>query len=193
MTVLNSRPSIVRTSGMFKLYFYCPEKMSHIKNMCENTNYEDMTLTFEDVSIPNHSVEKKIKFGEGWMGRDAGIVCALDYYENPKGIYVLVELPYDIEINNCRLESPEDTVQLGGVTEFVDDWTKGSVALSDFQEWQLQYKAAWENYTEEEKKAKREEDDNNWFMDMKHLEENGPEVDTPVRIGMKDVLLAKEA
>ena len=57
MTVLNSRPTTVGTIGMFKLYFYCPEKMSHIKNMCENTNYEDMTLAFTDVSIPDHSAE----------------------------------------------------------------------------------------------------------------------------------------
>ena len=57
----------------------------------------------------------------------------------------------------------------------------------------MQCKDARENYTEEEKKAQREEDDNNWFMDMEHLEENGPDVDTPVRIGMKNVLLAKEA
>ena len=152
--MLNSEPTIVSTTGMFKIYFYCPEKMSHIKNMCENTNYKDMTLAFTDVSIPDHSVEKKIKFGEGWMGRDAGIVCAPDYYENPKGIYVLVELPYDIGINNCRLESPEDTVQLGEVTEFVNGWFQRSIAISDFQEWQLQSKAAWENYTEEEKKRK---------------------------------------
>jgi hypothetical protein len=116
------------------------------------------------------------------MGRDAGIVRALDYYENPKGIYVLIELPYDIGINNCRLESPEDTVQLGEITEFVDDWLQGSVALSDFQEWQLQYKAVLENCTEEEKKAEREENENNCFMSINHFEENGPDVDTPVRI-----------
>ena len=175
MTVLNSRPTIVRTSGMVKLYFYCPEKMSHIKNMCENTNYEDMTLAFADVSIPNHSVEKKIKFGEGWMGRDAGIVCALDYYENPKGIYVLVELPYDIGINNCRLESPEDTVQLGETTEIVDNWFQGSVALSDFHEWQVQYNVAWENYTEEEKKIQKDKEDYGWAH-----EEHHPDKDVPV-------------
>ena len=187
MTVLNSRPTVVRTSGRFKLYFYCPEKMSHIKNMCENTNYEDMALTVVDVSVPNHSVEHKIKFGEGWMGKDAGIVCASDYHKNPKGIYIPVELPYDLKIGNCRLESPEDTAQLGEITETVDDWFPGSVALSDFQERQLQAKAAWENYTEEEKKIQEDKEDHD-----SAYEEFYPPKNTPVRAGMEGVLLGKE-
>jgi hypothetical protein len=75
MTVLSSRPSIVRTSGMFKFYFYCPEKMSHIMNMCENTNYEDMALSFTDVSIPDHSVEKRSSLRKGgWEGTQESYV-----------------------------------------------------------------------------------------------------------------------
>jgi hypothetical protein len=186
MTVINSRP-IVRTSGRFKLYFYCPEKMSRIKDMCENTSYEDMTLTVVDVNIPNHSVEHKIKFGEGWMGKDAGIVCASDYHKNPKGIYILVKLPYDIKIDNCRLESPEDTIQLGEITETINNWFPGSVAFSDFQEWQVQSDAAWENYTEEEKKIRKDKEDHDWA----HMEFSPPK-NKPVRAGMEGVLTGRD-
>ena len=157
--------------------------MSRIKDMCENTSYEDMTLTVVNVNIPNHSVEHKIKFGE----RRRNCVCIRLPQKTQKGIYILVKLPYDIKIDNCRLESPEDTIQLGEITEPINNWFPGSVAFSDFQEWQVQSDAAWENYTEEEKKTRKDKEDHDWA----HMEFSPPK-NKPVRAGMEGVLTGRD-
>ena len=182
MTVLNAGP-IIEIGGMFKLYFRCPEKMSRIKNMCENTSYGDMTLTILSGNVPNQTMEHKITFGEGWMGKDAGIVCVTDYYDN---LNILVKFPYNIRINNCRLESPEDEIQLGENTDAINNWFPRSVTVSEFQEWQEQAKAAWESYTEEEKEIRKAREDHN-----SAYAEFPPSENTPVRAGMEGVLFGK--
>jgi hypothetical protein len=51
----------------------------------------------------------------------------------------------------------------------------------------LQSKAAWENYTEEEKKIQEAKEDYEWAH-----EEHYPPGNTPVMAGMDNVLLGKE-
>ena len=76
-----------------QLYFNCPEKMEQISRMCEETNNEDMMLIVSTGSGNNKIASHIIKFGQGWMGKDAEIrLVDYGHREGVRGIFVLVTI-----------------------------------------------------------------------------------------------------
>ena len=96
------------------LYFNCPEKMERILRFCEVTEYSDVSLVLVTESIASGLVSKhSIRFGKGWMGRDAGIFPVRSARGDYKGIVVQVSVRGGLWLRECLLKSSADRIPLG--------------------------------------------------------------------------------
>jgi hypothetical protein len=88
-----------------QFYFECPEKMDRIIRMLKRADYKDLIFTVKvacydgdnidiDDAIPlPRLAELKVKFGKGWMGKDARIRIVDDsILRTPKGIRVFITM-----------------------------------------------------------------------------------------------------
>ena len=122
-----------RSNNEVQLYFNCPEKMDRIARMCKYTNYEDMTVI---TTIGEGGLEEKhrIKFGKGWMGRNAEIRGVDYFYGSPKGIIIFITISESVDVIDCRLESPEDRIYLGLPTDVTNNWFHTSMSWAEWLE-----------------------------------------------------------
>jgi hypothetical protein len=67
--------------------------MNQIERMCKHTNYEDMKVIISTISERNLTARHEVKFGEGWMGKDAGIKGITNRSGDLKGIRILLTSP----------------------------------------------------------------------------------------------------
>jgi hypothetical protein len=117
------------------LVFNCPEKMDYTERMCTRANYEDIVLTigyttYKYVETPPMYQEMlplmpigvrtavvRVKFGKGWIGKNAEIRRLDPRDEDLEGILVIIrffdncESPLRYWIKN--LKDTEDKVFLG--------------------------------------------------------------------------------
>jgi hypothetical protein len=110
------------------LIFRCPEKMDYIERMCRRANYEDIVLTIEYTTykyeetppiyeemlplmpIGEHTAGVRVKFGDGWMGKNAEIRRLDPTDEEPEGILVNIRF-FDIFESplRCWIKNLKDT------------------------------------------------------------------------------------
>jgi hypothetical protein len=119
------------------LVFHCPEKVDRTEIMCRRANYEDIVLTigyttykYKYIETPpiyqemlplmpigEHTAKVSVKFGNGWMGKNAEIRRLDPTDEDLEGILVIIrffdicESPLRCWIKN--LKDTEDKVFLG--------------------------------------------------------------------------------
>lgn len=87
--------------------------MDRIIRMCKQTNRKDITFAFTSISLAVHGYAgQKLKFGEGWMGKNAEIRGV-----DSKGIIVSITISDNTVIHKCCLKSPEDEIHLGEPTD----------------------------------------------------------------------------
>jgi hypothetical protein len=90
-----------RINSRVKFYFNCPEKMDQIERMCKYTNYKDMTVVISTIGERNLIAKHKIKFGKGWMGRNAGIKGVNYSSGGLKGIRILITISESVDLTDC--------------------------------------------------------------------------------------------
>jgi hypothetical protein len=105
-----------RTDNKVQLYFNCPEKMDRIVRMCRYTGYKDMTVIILTMGGIDIVAKHRIKFGKGWMGRNAEI----------RGV--------DYVYGKCWLESPEDRIHLGTPTDIINNWFHMCMSWEEWSE-----------------------------------------------------------
>jgi hypothetical protein len=104
------------------MYFNCPEKMDRIERICTYTKYDDMTVIISTIGERGLIAKHRIKFGKGWMGRNAKI-RGVDYVSGgPKGIIIFITISESVDVIDCWLESPKDRIHLGIPTDIVNNW-----------------------------------------------------------------------
>jgi hypothetical protein len=184
-----------RTDIRAQLYFNCPEKMNHIKRMCKYTNYKDMTVILSTLSEGGLVAKHRIGFGKGWMGKDAGIKGVSYYSGGLKGIRILITVSESTGVTDCWLESSEDRIHLGPPTDIVGNWRPNSASLAELVEGIEEMREAHRGETKEERKMRKL---NEWYFyergkpEELEMYENGEPAETPVRVGMRDVLFGKD-
>ena len=105
-----------------QMYFNCPEKMDRIERICTYTKYDDMTVIISTIGERGLIAKHRIKFGKGWMGRNAKI-RGVDYVSGgPKGIIIFITISESVDVIDCWLESPKDRIHLGIPTDIVNNW-----------------------------------------------------------------------
>jgi hypothetical protein len=72
-----------------KLYFNCPRQMDRIIRMLKRVDYRDTMFTMEVLCENDGLAKLKVKFGRGWMEKNAGIYRVNNLKGEPKGIMVL--------------------------------------------------------------------------------------------------------
>ena len=98
--------------------------------MCKYTDYKDITViihTFGESGLP---AKHSIKFGKGWIGKDAEIRGVSYLYGGLKGIHILITISESVDVINCWLKSPEDRIHLGPHTDIINNW------LSMYMTWE---------------------------------------------------------
>jgi hypothetical protein len=117
--------------------------MKQISRLCEETSYSDTVLIVSTENfIANRQAKHRIRFGKGWMGKDAKIQYV--YYrhrEGIKGIHVLVSISSRALVTNCWLECPTNRIHLGRPTDSSGWYSKSDV---------LEYEEEEEEEEEEE-------------------------------------------
>jgi hypothetical protein len=109
--------------------------MERISGFLDNTDRSDMSLV---VCVRNwlsgHMAKHEIKFGKGWMGRNAGIKYVRHRYTgNLKGVHILVSVASEVTVWDCWLKSSVDRIHLGRPTD-ISEWNIKSDALMDEEE-----------------------------------------------------------
>jgi hypothetical protein len=123
-----------RTDNKVQLYFNCPEKIDRIVRICRYTDYKDMTVIILTMGGIGIVAKHKIKFGKGWMGRNAGI-RGVDYvYGGLKGIHILITISESVDVTDCWLESPEDRIRLGIPTDIINNWFHKCMSWEEWSE-----------------------------------------------------------
>ena len=164
--------SFRRTDTKVQLYFNCPEKVDSIGRMCKYTNYEDITVIISTIGERDLIAKRRIKFGKGWMGKDAGIKGVNYDSEGLKGIHILIVISESIDVIDCWLKSPEDRIHLGEPTDIVYDWLPNSITLTELTEGLEEMRARHEEETDEER-FMRECEECVWFGKLlKEMDEN---------------------
>jgi hypothetical protein len=118
------------------LIFRCPEKVDHIERMCKQVSYKDIMLTIEFVRRARlflspirtgpRTARVNVKFGNGWMGKNAEIRRLNFANGEPGDILVIITIsdlnkfPHRCWIKN--LKDKEDTVLLGEVEDMLTYW-----------------------------------------------------------------------
>ena len=109
-----------------QMYFNCPEKMDRIERICKYTNYEDMTVIISTIGERGLIAKHRIKFGKGWIGRNAKI-RGVDYVSGgPKGIIIFITI--------SESESPKDRIHLGIPTDIVNNWFHTCMSWTEWLE-----------------------------------------------------------
>ena len=115
--------SFIRSNTKVQLYFNCPEKMDRIARMCKETNYEDMTLIISTKNpFTGRQAKHRIRFGKGWMEKDAEIQLVDYIYGGSKGIIIFTTVSDCVEVIDCWLECPRNRIHLGRPTDFEIGW-----------------------------------------------------------------------
>ena len=123
-----------RVIDKVQLYFNCPGKMDRIERMCKYTNYEDMTVIISTISERDLIAKHRIKFGKGWMDRNAKI-RGVDYVSGgPKGIIIFITISESVDVIDCWLESPKDSIHLGIHTDIVNNWFHTCMSWTEWME-----------------------------------------------------------
>ena len=123
-----------RTDNKVKLYFNCPEKMDRIARMCKYTDYKDMTVVITNMGGMGLIVKHSIKFGKGWMSRNAEIRGAYYLYGGLKGIHILITISKSVDVIDCWLESLEDRIHLGPPTDIINNWFRMCMSWEEWSE-----------------------------------------------------------
>jgi hypothetical protein len=181
-----------RTDNKVQLYSNCPEKMDHIARMCKYTDYKDMTVIISTIGERDLIAKHRIKFGKGWMGKDAGIKGVNYDSGGLKGIRILIAISESIDVIDCWLKSPEDRIHLGEPTDIVYDWRPNSVTLTELTEGLEEMRVRHREETDEEKLMRELEECAMFDKPLEEMYENNEPVETPVRAGMRNVLLGKD-
>ena len=109
-----------------KLYFNCYGRMDHIIRMLKRVDYRDIMFTMEVLCENDGLAKLKVKFGKGWMGKNAEIYKVNNLKGEPKGIMVHITIsestfPYDCCIEN--LKDKKDVVYLGEPSDIIYPFT----------------------------------------------------------------------
>ena len=90
-----------REEETVQIYFYCPEKMDRIISMLKRVDFTDIMFTTKFLCLNDELPEDdgsakvaghKIKFGKGWMGKNAEIHRISNILGEPKGITVSIDV-----------------------------------------------------------------------------------------------------
>jgi hypothetical protein len=181
--------SFRRTNTKVQLYFNCPEMMDRIARMCKYTNYEDMAVIILTIGESDLIAKHRIKFGKGWMGKDAGIKGVNYDSGGPKGIRILITIYESIDVIDCWLKSPKDRINLGEPTDIVYDWFPNSITWTELNN---NNNKRHEEETDEERWIRENDDIVRFNKTLKEMDENNEWVETPVRAGMRNVLFGKD-
>jgi hypothetical protein len=98
-------------------------------------------------------------------------------------------------VTDCWLESSEDRIHLGPPTDIVGNWRPNSASLAELVEGIEEMREAHRGETKEERKMRKL---NEWYFyergkpEELEMYENGEPAETPVRVGMRDVLFGKD-
>ena len=123
-----------RMDNKVQLYFNCSEKMDRIARMCKHTDYKDMTVIISTMGKIGLIVKHSIKFGKGWMCRNAEIRGAYYLYGGLKGIHILITISESFVVIDCWLESPEDRIHLGPPTDIINNWFRMCMSWEEWSE-----------------------------------------------------------
>ena len=123
-----------RSNNEVQLYFNCPEGMDRIAMMCKYINYEDMTVIITTIGEWGLEETHRIKFGKGWMGRNAEIRGVNYLYGGPKGIIIFITISESVDVVDCLLESPKDRIHLGPPTDITNNWFHTSMSWAEGSE-----------------------------------------------------------
>jgi hypothetical protein len=110
-----------------KLYFNCYGRMDRIIRTPKRVDYRDFMFTMEVLRNEFDGKAKlKVKFGRGWMGKNAEVYWVNNLKGEPKGIIVSITIsestfPYDCCIENMK--DKEDVVYLGEPSDIIYPFT----------------------------------------------------------------------
>ena len=123
-----------REDNKVQLYFNCPEKINQIVRMCKYTDYKDITVIISTIGESGLPAKHMIKFGKGWMGKNAEIRGAYYLYGGLKGIHILITISESLDVIDCWLESPEDRIHIGPPTDIINNWFRMCMSWEEWSE-----------------------------------------------------------
>jgi hypothetical protein len=106
--------------------------MDRIARMCKYTNYEDMTVIITTIGEGGLEAKHRIKFGKGWMGRNAEIRGANYLYGGPKVIIIFITISESRRCGRLPARKSKRQNPPRSTTDITNNWFHTSMSWAEW-------------------------------------------------------------